>query len=247
MNVRTMAHLVFSPHPDDAVWSVGGRIARWAGAGHGVTVVTVFDGSADIPPGPWRQVAAPATRRAEDISAVACLGAERVSLALPEAALRADRGVPRYANLLSVFGPVCERDRTLPVAIADAALETLGPGTVLHAPLAAGRHVDHRLVRAAAAALAARGAEVRYYEDFPYRLRPSDHAGLLPDHSPVDMVRWLRAAGCYHSQVNALFKSESSFRSTLISRSRECGREVDAKYADRFWAHPHGALASFDL
>jgi hypothetical protein len=123
--------------------------------------------------------------------------------------------------------------------VADTVLEMLGPGTVLHAPLAAGGHVDHRLVRAAASSLVGRGAVVRFYEDFPYRLRPADHVGLRPAHSPVDMPGWLGAAACYGSQVMAMFRSAAEFRATLLSRAREHGRAASREYAERYWNQAH--------
>lgn len=240
MNTRKRAHLVLSPHPDDAVWSVGGRIGWWARAGRSVTVVTVFDGSRTGPlPGSWREIAEPGIRRAEDVSAVSCLGAKLVSLGLPEAALRSDRGVPRYASQLRLFGPVCPQDQALSVEAAQVVVGMLEPGTVLHAPLAAGNHVDHRLVKAAAAALASRGAKVSFYEDFPYRLRPADHAGLRSVHAPVDLVSWLGAAACYRSQVRAIFHSADKFRTALMSRAEEYGRAANRKYADRFWKYEY--------
>jgi LmbE family N-acetylglucosaminyl deacetylase len=240
MNTPKRAHLALSPHPDDAVWSAGGRIGWWARAGRTVTVVTVFDGPQAGPlPGSWREIAEPGMRRAEDVSAVSCLGAKLVWLALPEAALRSDRGVPRYASQLRLFGPVCPQDRALSLEVAETVLGMLEPGTVLHAPLAAGSHVDHRLVRAAAAALASRGARVSFYEDFPYRLRPADHVGLRPVHAPVDMPSWLRAAACYSSQVRAMFPSAEKFRTALLSRAEEHGRAANRKYADRFWKYEY--------
>ncbi|WP_181807614.1 PIG-L family deacetylase [Streptomyces shenzhenensis] len=42
--LEARAQLVVSPHPDDAVWSLGGRLAHWVEQGVPVTVVTIFDG-----------------------------------------------------------------------------------------------------------------------------------------------------------------------------------------------------------
>jgi hypothetical protein len=111
----------------------------------------------------------------------------------------------------------------------------LEPDTVVHAPLAAGRHVDHRLVRQAATLLADRGARVCFYEDFPYRLRPADHEGLRPAHSPVDLLGWLRAAGEYHSQVATLFDSVEKFEAALRARALEHAQETPWGHAERFW------------
>jgi LmbE family N-acetylglucosaminyl deacetylase len=228
-------NIVLSPHPDDAVWSAGGRIRWWISNGEPVTVVTVFDGDGEPPAGQWRRVAEAATRRREDIAALARAGADRVSLGLVDAAVRADRGAPRYGSPLRLFGPVHEHDLGLPEEIAEAVAGLLGPDDVLHAPLAAGRHVDHRLVRQAAALLAERGATVCFYEDFPYRLRPADHAGLRPAHAPVDLPGWLAAARCYRSQVATLFGSVQAFEKALRDRAFEYAKETPWAHADRLW------------
>jgi LmbE family N-acetylglucosaminyl deacetylase len=228
--------VVLSPHPDDAVWSVGGRIRWWVDAGMPTTVVTVFDGDGAVGPDPWRRVAEPVTRRREDAAAVADAGAERVSLGLLDAAVRADDGVPRYGSPLRLFGPAHRLDASLPEAVAEAVAATVGPeDVVVHAPLAAGRHVDHRLVRQAATLLAAQGVQVCFYEDFPYQLRPADHAGLRPAYEPVDLPGWQHAAGLYHSQVAALFSSASAMADTLRERAVEYARETPWPYADRYW------------
>ncbi|HEU5473562.1 MAG TPA: PIG-L family deacetylase [Actinophytocola sp.] len=237
-------HVVLSPHPDDAVWSSGGRLRCWAGSGVAPTVVTVFDGNGDSPADRWRRVAEPATRRHEDAAALACAGARRVSLGLPDAAVRGDRGVPRYGSPLRLFGTMHERDAELPGEVADAVAGLLGPDVVVHAPLAAGRHVDHRVVRAAAKLLAGRGAQVCYYEDFSYRVRPADHEGLSPEHAEVDVTGWVAAASHYHSQVSALFGSRASFEAALRARALEHAKQTPWLHAERFWKN--GARNGFD-
>ncbi len=74
----------FSPHPDDAVFSCGGLLARWRAEGRQVRVITVFAG----PPPPeeglsplarllhlaWGGIPDPTThRRREDIRAMRVL------------------------------------------------------------------------------------------------------------------------------------------------------------------------------
>jgi LmbE family N-acetylglucosaminyl deacetylase len=235
------SHVVVSPHPDDAVWSVGGRIARWVAAGEQVTVVTVFDGAGAVLPGAWRSVAEPYARRAEDIRALSHLGARRVSVGLPDAALRAEDGVPRYASRLQLFGRPHEADRVLTSTLAGVLRELCGPGVLLHSPLAAGRHVDHVLVRRAVGLLAGATRSVRYYEDFPYRLRAADHAGLTVRYEPVDLSTWLAAAHRYPTQVAALFGSVARFDRALVGRARIYGRLAGLQHADREWAQSAAA------
>jgi LmbE family N-acetylglucosaminyl deacetylase len=231
------SHVVVSPHPDDAVWSAGGRIALWRAAGQRVTVVTVFDGDgeADSAAG-WRTIADARTRRAEDMAALAGLGVRRVSVGWPEAALRTDNGNPRYPGQLRLFSRPHETDIAFSALLTELLRDMCGPDVVLHGPLAAGRHVDHVLVRDAVDLLAATGQAQRYYEDFPYRLRPPDHTGLVAAYEPVDTVAWLRAALRYGSQVSAMFESGERFERTLFERARAHGRAAGMAYADRVWA-----------
>jgi LmbE family N-acetylglucosaminyl deacetylase len=81
--------VVISPHPDDAVLSLGAMIATTTRAGHSVRVLTVFAGdeTATVEAGPWDrksgfQTAAEAarTRALEDDEACRIVGAEPVRL-----------------------------------------------------------------------------------------------------------------------------------------------------------------------
>ncbi|GAA4855917.1 PIG-L deacetylase family protein [Saccharopolyspora rosea] len=231
----TRAHVVLAPHADDAVWSVGGRIAEWVGRGERVTVVTAFDGAGPVPAQGWRAVAEPRLRRRENAAALRLLGTRAVSAGLPEAALRGDDGAPRYRTPRAVLGPVHERDRALPGVLADAVREQVA-GALLHVPLAAGHHVDHVLTRRAAELLD--DVRIAYYEDFPYRLRARDHRGLRGERVPVEVGTWLRAAREYRSQIAALFGSTVDFEGELLARARDRAVGTGWRYADRFWFRP---------
>jgi LmbE family N-acetylglucosaminyl deacetylase len=231
--------LVLSPHPDDAVWSVGGCLAEWAARGDRVVVLTAFDG--DPPPGPapvgWRAVADPAVRRAEDARARGCLGVAGVSLGLSDAALRRSGGRPSYPSRLSLFGPPADADEDLLAPIAAAAhdlLDRLGAGTRLYAPLAAGRHVDHQLARAAVADDVP-PATITWYEDFPYRLARRDVVGLRPQYEPVRLGDWLAAAACYPSQAGALLGGVEPLARALCERAVAHGGAAGREYATRLW------------
>jgi LmbE family N-acetylglucosaminyl deacetylase len=231
-------HVVLSPHPDDAVWSVGGRIARWRTAGEPVTVLTVFDGPGPDPPLERAAAAAVTARRTEDDQALASLGVRRVSVGLPDAILRADGGIPRYPTALRLFGRLHPADLPLLPVVAAAVRAACGPAAVLHSPLAAGRHVDHVLVRRAADLLRRPACPVHYYEDFPYRLRPADHAGLSPGYVPVDLAAWLPAARSYHSQAIALFGTVRRFELALAGHAGKYRKEAGSAYANRVWTDP---------
>jgi LmbE family N-acetylglucosaminyl deacetylase len=250
------AHIVVSPHPDDAVWSLGGRLARWSSLGARVTVVTVFDAPAAAPGTPaargggagdpadaWRGIAEPAVRRREDRAALDALGAGHLSLGFTDAALRTSYGTYRYGSALRVRGRHHPDDAALPEAIGEALRPWCPPGARVHAPLAAGRHVDHVLVRAAVERLGP--PDTAWYEDFPYALRARDHHGMTARREPLsaaDLDAWLTGATLYASQALALFGGTDALRERLLARVRTPGSAARPPYADRYWLRPAPAM-----
>jgi LmbE family N-acetylglucosaminyl deacetylase len=128
-------------------------------------------------------------------------------------------------------GRVCREDRSLGRAVEAAIREQvaeLKPRLVL-APLGFGRHVDHLIVRDAAAALVpvlGTSATVAFYSDFPYALR-----------EPCD-ERFVRR----HALVRVDFAEASAQKVNLIRRYRT---QADALYptgvpesADELWWPP---------
>jgi len=221
-------HILLSPHPDDAVWSCGGRIARWCARGDRVCVVTVFDDGAPAPRG-WRSIADPPRRRLEDAAALDLLGAERLSLGLPDAALREDDGTPRYESPRRLFGRAHPLDAGLGALVAEE-VASLAPHGVVHAPLGLGGHVDHRIVRDAALDL---DADVEWYEEFPYEGEAP--AGIEPAWHEVDLEAWVAAGLCYRSQVRALLGDPAAFEAALTRRAAERGAEAGVAFAERAW------------
>jgi LmbE family N-acetylglucosaminyl deacetylase len=234
-------HLVVSPHPDDAIWSLGGRIAAWRQAGASCAVVTVFDGAGTTPAEGWRAIADPAARVAEDRAALAVLSCERVSLGLPDAALRTSdtSGGYRYAHPHRLFGPPHAEDEALVGLIAERLRSLLTDATIVHGPLGAGRHVDHRLTRLAVESL--EGVETCWYEEFPYPLRAADHRGLIPRVEALEAAHveaWFSAAQQYRSQVEALCGGPAGLRDGLRERVTRHAADSAASFADRQWVPP---------
>ncbi len=140
--------LYLSPHPDDAIFSAGGAIARDVRAGKRVAIATIFsDGEGR------------AERALEDFAATSRLGVQRIDLGLADAERR---GNGQGAHL---FEPLSAKDAVL-VALVKEKLAPLTDGACVVAPLGVGHHVDHQIVHAAAAGIT--GA--RFYEDLPYAL-----------------------------------------------------------------------------
>lgn len=222
-------HLILSPHPDDAVLSCGGTLARLRRLGHQVTVVTVFAGEpakTELAPfarrhvelwggvaNPWR------LRQAEDVQALRVLGARGMYGQHPDAPFRHHPVTGRwlYQDNAALFGPVdpCEGD--LPQQLAGE-VSTLAPpeGTVVYVPLGVGHHVDHQLLAATGHHLRRWGYRVFWYEEFPYALQafsPSQWArrgwtSWLVPLQAEDVALKVQAILCYQSQLSSLFGDE---------------------------------------
>jgi len=167
-----MTILVLSPHLDDAVLSVPGFIRSRVLGGERVAVLTVFSEGGEGYAG----------RRAEDLAALALLGAAPVHLGLLDAPER--RGLRRNFHDLAL-SPLTDDDEDV-VAVTRALVErvaALAPGVTL-LPLGVGEHIDHRIVHAAHTRL---GGRVGFYEDRPYaRVEHAVTARLLRLGATVD-------------------------------------------------------------
>lgn len=196
MPPSSLVHLYLSPHPDDAVYSLGGLLHKQAQAGARVVVVTLCTGNPPAGPlSPFAQSiharwaasgdgepalpAAPAEvvalRRQEDLDALGSLSIEAVHLDVPDCIYRLNPATnyPMYTTEASLFGPLHPSEVNLSRRVA-AKLTTLLRGFGRHhlyAPLGIGQHVDHQLARKAAESV---GAIYAYYEDFPYVVQEAD-------------------------------------------------------------------------
>ncbi len=220
------AHVYLSPHLDDASLSCGGTIARQTDAGEAVLVVTICTAA---PPavGPFSALAEEfhrawglspaevmATRLREDQASLALLGADSFLAGMLDAIYRYPAAYHRRETL---FGQPAPGDPLLP------ALQTLFsqlrgrlPQARFYAPLGVGNHVDHLLTFAAARA--SLGAELRFYEDFPYvaqegaleRRLAQIGAVLQADTVAIEatLPRKLQAVQTYASQIDELAHSQ---------------------------------------
>jgi LmbE family N-acetylglucosaminyl deacetylase len=200
--------------------------------GQSVTVLTVCAG--DPPPGPlspfavslhqrWGIVEDPVeARRQEDLDACGLLGAAVMHLAVPEAIYRLTAsGSHLYADEEAIFGPLQPADLALVGQLAQAIDEVSPAGAQLYAPIGVGGHVDHRLVRRAAAQLS---RPVWFYHDFPYASRAMD----LPEElgapqgvgsvMPLDEAAreaWAQAIWTYQSQRSTFWDELRQVRHEL--------------------------------
>jgi len=168
--------VIFSPHLDDAVLSLGGMIGREVAAGKRVEVVSCYTAGPPLDSiAPEQRVFGDYTmRRAEDERALAVLGASHRWLDLQERIWR-DPKLPRTNSVFPthVFRTPERMDDFAELKSIRAAIgETVESGAKIYAPLAIGHHVDHvEVALAALREVLGRGAfdKIHFYED-PYAL-----------------------------------------------------------------------------
>jgi len=165
---------VVSPHRDDACFSLGLALTRWAQAGHHILLLNCFTRSAYAPYSAAdtvhpndRTSYVSALREKEDVVFLRRVpGAEMVDLRLKDAPLRFRCGVDEVCHrAMSEADPA--------IAKITAALEKrigIDQADLLFLPFGVGRHVDHITVREASMPFGASLA-CGFYEDLPYASR----------------------------------------------------------------------------
>lgn len=148
-----------SPHADDVAFSCAGSVFLDVAAGRKVTLITAF-------------ISGRLTdqRRAEDEKAAAIFGCDYKFLELPDAPQR-----PEIRGSLDIFMPFGQQHLGITNEVMERLLWHVKAPAEVRAPIAAGGHIDHRIVHEAARALAYQlGPLVKlsYYEDLPYCLLP---------------------------------------------------------------------------
>ncbi len=229
-----MSHLFLSPHFDDAVLSCGATIHHLVGKGESVAIRTVMAGIPQkLPDTPiirdlhqrWQSGDDPVRVRVqEDEVAVRHLGAtsDRMVSWL-DCVYRISRaGIPLYPDHPSIFGEIHPQDTTaqlLPTIV-------LPPQEIprcIYAPLGAGHHIDHQIVRNWAITLKQYmpWVALKFYEEYPYTEDSSavDKAlaffhenfprlRLELETVPVDennVKAKLESIACYKSQVSSFW------------------------------------------
>ncbi len=237
-------HVYLSPHFDDAALSSGGMIAAQTAAGARVLVVTVCSAAPREPLNPfaahlharWGGTSDPnAVRRAEDVAAVARLGADLLWLEERDAIYRH----PAYSSVEAIFSvPLAADPLIASLGQHLTRLRTLLPQARWYAPLAIGNHVDHQIAQLVAADTLAASADLVWYEDLPYATRPgavSEHLQRYPDltSTTIDisptLPTKLAAIADYASQMVELFGDVASMRDQIGAYAAGVGGE-------RIWA-----------
>lgn len=230
--------MVISPHPDDAVLSIGALISAWRRRGDPVTVLTVFSGGAgDGPLAPAaiqdhaRYESDPATTRlTEDLRALMALDAQAMYLGLPEIVYRwTESGRPRIPSLddAHLFGSIETEDQPVIDAVTLALRQAIDNVRMqddgeflIHGPAGIGRHIDHLIVHEALAKI---GITVDWYDDLPYAIREGRSAPQnLRKLENVNIDYWIRAIEHYQSQLPNLF-GNTDWRSQFRDWVKQAG------------------------
>jgi LmbE family N-acetylglucosaminyl deacetylase len=155
-------HLIISPHCDDALLGMGGRMQLLAG---NKKVVTVFGTCAwTARPKEYKLHQLTAVNQAEERAAIKATDSELVLMDYPEALLRNYR---KWDALR-----LHSSDKALAAEIGAALKEHIAEADHIYLPIAPGSHVDHRLISGMIPAfyeLFGRQSKQFYvYEDLPY-------------------------------------------------------------------------------
>jgi LmbE family N-acetylglucosaminyl deacetylase len=252
-------HIFLSSHLDDVAYSCGGTLAVQVSNGLRPLVITVFSGIpseelrvSDYANQVHRKMGLPnldaaavvERRRKEDASALDYLRADYLWLDYPDAIYRGNP--PYYSADNELSGEVHYADLEIDRQLAQdlLALHERLPDTVWYAPLGVGRHVDHQIVASAADRLVRRGANVKFYEDFPYVLqedaleeRRRQLGGTLePAYTEMSemLPQRIEAADLYASQAELNFGSVAQMHQ-VIEKYTYSIRPVHTVHLERFW------------
>ena len=227
-----MQWIYLSPHFDDAAFSCGGLIWEQVQKGDQVSILTVCAG--EPPAGPISAYAqslhtrwetgldAVAVRREENLCSCQILGAEIISLTIPDVIYRRS----------SVDGsPICESDADLFAGLRPEEyplvgnimieLDNLVPrDSEIVSPLALGGHVDHRLVRTAVEKL---GRPTKYYADFPYLIdrgepQIENDREMVYDLYPISgkgLAAWQASIAAHSSQLSTFWGDANEMRAAV--------------------------------
>ncbi len=256
---RRYRHIYLSPHLDDVALSCGGSIGLQTACGLKVLVITAFAGeppanqqpsvfasqthqNTGLPESPHDAVRA---RRREDKEAISTLGADTFWLDHFDAIYRGDP--PYYQNNEALFGQVHPEDFNLDQRLAELLLAVYqrAPMATFYAPLGVGHHVDHQLCCSAGDRLAQQGANLKFYEDFPYVATPGAldarrrELGSTLEVELVEVSGALRlkedALLCYKSQVAQLFGTADRMQRAVEDYMGAHRRTYPGIEVERFW------------
>ncbi len=241
--------IYLSPHLDDAIYSCGGRIFNQRRSNQAVRIITLCAGRPDesqLSPfaqeyhRAWGSPSDPVGMRLEeDRCALARWKIKGIYWPTLDSIYRRLGNAPAYPDRQALFSP------PLPHEAHNLLVEwlrcwyalDLHPSEVqIHAPLAAGRHVDHVLANRFARLLENQGWTVWYYEDFPHAY---DRVTLDAALSTFGQVMWkthtekidltakLVAMLDYSSQVEMIFGNVENLKAQVRAFTAARAEAID--------------------
>lgn len=238
-----MKIIYLSPHLDDAVFSCGGWIWEQTQRGLDVEIWTLCAG--DPPPGSLSAFAkvlhrswdlsdnAAQIRREEDLRACQIIGAECRHFPYQDCIYRkSPQGEHYYSSEADIFGGLDPREADLIERISADLGEALPQEAEVSAPLGIGNHVDHEIVRKAAARLE---RALHYYADYPYARTPEgkeilkfmedsrEWQGEQMRVSEKGLDIWWQAARAYSSQISTFWEDDHALRMEIKGYSAFLG------------------------
>ena len=256
-----MTHLFLSPHFDDAVLSCGATIHKLTANGEKVEVRTVMAGTPPrLPDTPfihelhtrWQGGPNPVqTRTQEDATAVQQLGAHAGRMVnWFDCVYRMTRsGEALYPDEASIFGAVNPADMT-GILVPTIVLSVHEIPRFIYAPLGAGHHVDHQIVRDWAINLKQYypWVALKFYEEYPYTQDPQavDNAlSIIQKAYPAlrlklelvaldeaDIQGKVEAIACYTSQITTFWPDTQQMESATRQSLATAGGGTPA---ERYW------------
>lgn len=266
--------LFLSPHPDDVVLSCGALLHKLIHIGETVAVWTLM--AQDAPPeiqqhpfieqlhSRWDLGDCPYTaRRAEDRHALQQLGLDQQVYYgdWHDALYRSDQhGQLLYQGDDDLFGVIKNDDPLIGASLDFSIWENL---THIYAPLGAGNHVDHQVVRQALLRNMPEEVAILFYEEYPYSAETSEvyhaHAGeqarlyglaaiqqagkainkpLIGYVQSVDEVSLeakIAAIAAYQSQLSSFWNSVEDMQNSVRQYAASVGHSAGIAYGERIW------------
>jgi len=256
-----MTYLILSPHFDDAALSCGGTIHQLVAAGETVDVRTVMAGVPHQYPDTafvhelhsrWQAEDEPVqTRLREDDAAMQRLGAKASRMiSWVDCVYRtAQKGEPLYPDVESIFGEINPNDKTAQL-LPTIVLNAFEIPRFIYAPLGAGHHVDHQIVRNWAITLKQYypWVALKFYEEYPYTedpeavdkaltfflsTYPALHLKLeIVSLTEADIQGKLDAIVCYKSQISSFWTDDQHMESATRQSLSRAGNGTPG---ERYW------------
>ena len=182
-------YLIISPHPDDAVFSLGQHIINWLKLGKNVKIINVFNsyGAEDLSSeNAWNVLLKYGYQNVKELTQARAADNQRVyeklaitqlSLNYIDASFRHFSNIPVYATAQSLTtGRPSTYDSDLPAHIIQE-ISTESYQTIL-CPYGVGGHVDHAILRNVGNILKKQKHNVQFYLESPYLWRDLNYLKL---------------------------------------------------------------------